>query len=204
MRARTIFGVAMALAVGTGAEAQVWDAPSFLPPRPGEDIGVYLTQPDGADFGIQGIWRQRGNLNLGVRAGFVDFGTGSSFLAAGETWGGILDASADFPVDVTWTLGAGAAFGDGATILSVPAGISVGRALVLSPLTFQAYVHPRLALVASSVGDNTHTDLEGFFDVGADLHLNEDWKVRLGVTLGGTDSFGLGLAYRFGRGVAVR
>lgn len=204
MTARKLLIAAAALLVASGAEGQiVWDAPSFLPPRPGEDIGVYLTQPDGADWGIQGIWRQHGNLNLGVRFGYLDAPGDGAFLAAGETWGGLVDAGADFPVDVSWTLGLGALFGDG-TVFSLPAGLSIGRALVLSPLTFQVYAHPRLALVAWSVNDNTETDIEGFFDIGADLHLDPDWKVRLGVTLGGHDSWGLGLAYRFGRGVAVR
>lgn len=203
MRAKTLLMALAALAVGSAAEAQVWDAPSFLPPRPGEDVGVYVTWPDGADFGVQGIWRQHGNLNLGVRIGYLDRTFDDAFMAAGETWGGLIDAGADFPVDVSWTFGAGAVFGD-FTVFSVPVGLTIGRALVLSPLTFQVYAHPRLALVAASDGNNTNTDLEGLFDLGADLHLNPEWKARLGVTLGGIDALGVGLAYRFGRGVAVR
>ena len=203
MNVKTVVIAAAALLAASGAQAQVWDAPSFLPPRPGDDIGVYLTQPDGSDFGLQGIWRQGGNLNLGVRLGYVDFGGFDSFIAGAETWGALLAAGADLPVDVSWTLGLGAAFGD-FTLLSVPLGVTVGRALVLSPVTLQVYAHPRLALIAASNNSNTETDLDGFFDLGADVHLNEEWKVRLGFTLGGTDAFGIGLARRFGRGVAVR
>ncbi|HUG40020.1 MAG TPA: hypothetical protein VMM12_06035 [Longimicrobiales bacterium] len=203
MNAKTVLMVAAALGVASGASAQVWDAPSFLPPRPGEDVGVYVTWPDGANFGIQGIWRQHGNLNLGVRVGYLDRAIDGAFLVGAETWGGLVDAGRDFPVDVSWTLGAGATFGD-FTVFSIPVGVSIGRALVLSPLTFQLYGHPRLAVVVASAGNNTTTDLEGLIDLGADLHLNPDWKLRLGVTLGETDALGLGLAYRFGRGVAVR
>jgi hypothetical protein len=203
MNVKIFLIAAAALTVATGARAQVWDVPSFMPPRPGEDIGVYLADPDGADFVIQGIWRQRGNLNLGVRVGFADQGADGAFQVGAETWGPILDAGGDFPVDVTWTLGAGGTFGD-ATLISIPVGLTIGRTLVLTPLTFQVYGHPRLALIAASVNDDTRTDLDGLFDIGADLHLNPDWKVRLGVTLGGTDALGVGLAYRFGRGVAVR
>ena len=203
IRTKTMILAAAALAVASGADAQIWDAPSFLPPRPGEDVGVYLTQPNNADYGIQGIWRQHGNLNLGVRVGYVDTGAGGAVIAGAEAWGPLFSAGADLPVDVTWTLGAGGAFGDFTTV-SVPVGVTIGRALVLSPLTFQVYGHPRLALVAVAVGDGTNVDLEGLFDLGADLHINEDWKARLGFTLGGADSFGLGLAYRVGRGVAVR
>lgn len=203
MNVKTVLLAAAALGVASGANAQIWDTPSFLPPRPGEDVGVYLTWPDGADLGVQGIWRQHGNLNLGVRVGFLDRAVDDAFIAAAETWGGLLSAGGDFPLDVSWTLGAGAAFGD-VTVFSVPLGLTIGRALVLSPLTFQLYGHPRLALVAASAGNNTSTDLEGFLDLGADLHLNPEWKLRLGFTIGGTDALGLGLAYRFGRGVAVR
>lgn len=203
MNAKTVMIAAATLLVASGAQAQAWDAPSFLPPRPGDDIGVYLTQPDGSEFGLQGIWRQGGNLNLGVRIGYVDFDVTDVFIAGAETWGPLMSAGADFPVDVSWTLGLGAAFGD-FTVLSVPLGLTVGRALVLSPVTLQVYAHPRLALLASSAGNNTDTELDGFFDLGADIHLNEAWKVRLGFTLGGTDAFGIGLAHRFGRGVAVR
>lgn len=203
MNAKTLLITAAALAVATGAQAQVWDVPSFMPPRPGEDIGIYLGDPDGADLVVQGIWRQRGNLNLGLRLGFADQGADGAIQAAAETWGALTSAGEEFPLDVSWTLGAGATFGD-VTVLSIPLGLSVGRAFVLSPLTFQVYGHPRLALIAASVNDNTTTDLEGLFDVGADVHLNPEWKLRLGITLGGADAIGVGLAYRFGRGVAVR
>ena len=203
MNGKTIVMALAALSMAASVEAQAWDAPSFLPPRPGDDVGVYLFWPDRSDFAFKGIWRQSGNLNLGVHVGYVDYGVVDRFLAAGETWGALMSAGADFPVDVSWTLGAGAAFGDG-TVLSIPLGLTIGRALALSPLTFQVYGHPRLALIVASGGGNTTTDLDGFFDIGADLHLNEDWKARLGITLGGVDAYGIGLAYRFGRGVAVR
>ncbi|HUE77272.1 MAG TPA: hypothetical protein VMM83_04965 [Longimicrobiales bacterium] len=202
MRVKTLLITTAALAVTTGAQAQVWDAPSFMPPRPGEDIGIYISEPDGADLVVQGIWRQHGNLNLGVRVGFADQGADGAFQAAAETWGEIMSVGPDFPVDVSWTLGAGATFGD-VTLLSVPLGLSIGRTL-RTPLPIQVYGHPRLALIVASVNNNTATDLDGLFDLGADLHLTSDWKARLGVTLGGVDAYGLGVAYRFGRGVTVR
>lgn len=203
MRAKTLLITTAALAVAAGAQAQVWDAPSFMPPRPGDDIGIYLTEPDLADFVVQGIWRQRGNLNLGVRVGFADQGADGAFQAGAETWGALTSAGPDFPVDVTWTLGAGATFGN-ATVLSIPLGLSIGRTVAMEPLTLQFYAHPRLALIATAVDNDTRTDFDGLFDIGADLHLNPAWKVRVGVTLGGVDALGVGLAYRFGRDVTVR
>lgn len=205
MRIHTfVAAAALTLMGASGATAQVfWDAPSFMPPRPGEDIGVYLTDGDGTNFGVQGIWRQRGNLNLGVRGGFIDAETGSLFGVGAETWGGIVSAGPEFPVDANWTLGAGAVFGDG-TLLTIPAGVTVGRTFVTTPLTFQVYGHPRVALAIGSNNDNTETELEGLLDLGGDIHLGPDWKIRLGVTIGGYDALGIGAAYRFGRGVAVR
>ena len=189
-------------AFAPSAQAQ-WDAPSFLAPRPSEDIGLYVLDTDGADLGIEGIWRQRGNLNLGVRLGYLDTAGDGLVVAGAETWGGIFSAGPDFPVDVSWTLGAGALIGDGVSF-SVPAGLTIGRALVLTPISFQVYGHPRLALQASSVDSNTDLDLHALFDLGADVYLSDNLTGRLGFTLGGVDAWGLGLAYQFGRGIEVR
>lgn len=204
MNTRSLLITFLALGLtATGASAQAWDVPAFMPPRPGDDIGVYLT--DQGDFGIAGIWRQHGAMNLGVRVGYVDRPVDGSFLVGVETWGGIFSAGPDFPVDVTWTLGAGAGFNDAVTTVEIPGGVSVGRAFVLTPLTIQVYGHPRIALFLFSANENLEAELEGLIDLGAEVHLSEDWKLRLGATLGsGPDALGVGLAYRFGRGVEVR
>lgn len=204
MKLRVVLLTLGALAMAGEAKAQSWwDTPSFMPPRPGEDIGVYLTDGDGTNIGIQGIWRQRGNLNLGLRLGFVDTDGDGLVLVGVETWDRIISTGPDFPVDINWTLGGGAAFADGVR-LSIPLGLSVGRTFVTTPLTFQVYGHPRVALEVVSFNDQTDTDLEMLFDLGGEAHLGRDWKVRLGVTLGGYDAWGLGFAYRFGRQVEVR
>lgn len=202
-----ILSIIAVAAFASGARAQ-WDAPSFLAPRPTDDIGIYVVDMDGADLGIEGIWRQSGNLNLGVRVGYLDTAGDGRLVAGGETWGALLSAGPDFPVDVSWTLGAGALIGDG-VIFSVPVGLTIGRALVLTPVSFQVYGHPRLALVASSAGDvagddDTNLDVEAMFDIGADVYVSEDLTARLGFTLGGPDALGIGLAYRWGRGIEVR
>lgn len=203
MRLRVILITAAALAVGADARGQaLWDTPSFLPPRPGDDIGVYLTDGDNTDFGIQGIWRQQGNLNLGLRLGFVD-AFDDLIIVGGETWNTLATAGPEFPMDVAWTLGVGAAFGEGVNF-SVPLGLTVGHTFVTAPFTFQLYGHPRLALVVVSRDNYDDTDLEGLLDIGADFHLGPDWKLRLGFTVGGYDALGIGMAYRWGRSVAVR
>lgn len=199
-----IVGIALGLSA-TSVHAQAWDTPSFMPPRPGDDIGIYFT--DHGDFGISGIWRQHGNLNLGVRVGYIDSdvqGVDGTILVGGETWAPLFSAGPDFPVDVSWTLGAGATFNDFATSFAIPGGVTVGRAFVLTPLTVQVYGHPRLVLAFVSANNDVEADLDGVFDLGADVEINEAWKLRLGASLGGVDALGVGFAYRFGRGVEVR
>lgn len=202
MNARALLVSVAALVVATPAVGQVWNTPSFHPPNPGDDIGIYVTDADGVDLGLQGIWRQQGNLNLGVRVGFLDTAGDGLLLVGVETWDGLF-ATADLPVDVSWTLGAGAAFNDGVQ-LGIPVGLSIGRTFDLDGLAFQVYGHPRLALVVETFGNDTDTDLNGLFDLGTDVYLGDSWKFRLGVTLGGNDALGAGLAYRFTRGVTVR
>lgn len=202
MKIRTLTMVLAALLVASSARAQVaWDAPSFLPPRPGDDIGVYLS--DIGDFGIQGIWRQRGNLNLGLRIGYIDT-AGDGIIQVGvESWDLLVAAGTALPVDVAWTLGAGASF-NGGTSLEVPLGLTFGLPVDVDPVRLQVYAHPRLGVFVHSVADNTTLDLEGLFDLGVDAVLNEDLKLRLGATFGGHDAFGIGLAYRWSRGAVVR
>lgn len=202
MNIRAMLVTAVALAVATPAVGQVWNAPSFMPPAPGDDIGLYLTDAQGVDLGLHGIWRQQGNLNLGVRVGFLDGNADDLIVVGFETWDRLF-TTAELPVDVSWTLGAGAAF-NGGVELGIPLGVSIGRVFDLGGLALQPYAHPRLALVFTSVNDQTDTDLDGLFDLGADVYLGPDWKLRLGATIGGSDALGIGMAYRFTRGVAVR
>lgn len=202
MKMRTFAMALAALLLASSARAQAaWDAPSFMPPRPGDDIGIYLS--DRGDFGIEGIWRQHGNLNLGLRLGYIDTPLDGIITVGAETWDMLAPAGTTLPVDVGWTLGVGAAF-NGGTSLEVPIGLTFGAPVVVGQLSLQPYVHPRLGVFVHSVADETQLDLEGLFDLGVDAVLNEDLKLRLGATFGGNDALGIGLAYRWTRGVTVR
>jgi hypothetical protein len=195
-----VLGVAV---LGLAAEASAqWSAPSFLPPRPGDDIGVYVSSI--GDVGIQGIWRQHGNLNLGLRAGWIEAPDHGGVVVAAESWGLVTRAGVGLPVDVAWTAGAGAVFDTG-TSLEVPAGVSVGRTMPFPPLSVQFYLHPRLALVMLTGTDQPdETEITGLVDLGADILTAGGLKLRLGATLGRFDALGIGLAMRWGRGVEVR
>jgi hypothetical protein len=201
MTARVIALAVLGVALVSNASAQ-WSAPSFLPPRPGDDIGIYFSSIE--NFGVQGIWRQQGNLNLGVRAGWIDGPRHGGVVTAAESWGLLVHAGQGLPVDVAWTAGAGAVF-DGGTSLEVPVGLSVGRTVLLAPVAVQLYAHPRLALIMTTgTDDPDETEIGGLFDLGADLVTAGGLKLRLGATLGTFDAIGLGLAMSWGRAVEVR
>lgn len=201
MITRAIAVILISLFVASEARAQ-YDTPSFLPPRPGDDIGIYLSDPEGADFGLQGIWRQGGNLNLGVRLGYLDRRDDGAIVVAAESWGLVARAGNQLPVDVAWTLGVGAAFDDN-TVLEVPLGLTIGRVLQLDQLTLQPYGHPRIALfIAPDANDEVR--LRALFDLGVDAVVSDSWKLRVGATLGAIDAVGIGLAYSWTRGAVVR
>jgi hypothetical protein len=201
MSLRGILAVALALCVPGPAWAQ-WSAPSFLPPRPGDNIGVYLSSA--GNFGIQGIWRQHMNLNLGVRGGYLDSDVHGGVVVAAESWGLLLQAGQGLPVDLSWTAGVGAVFNSG-TWMEIPVGVSVGTTVALTPVTLQLYGHPRLALVLTA-GDEQEdeTELEGLFDLGMDVILAGGLRIRTGLTMGRFDALGVGVAIPFGRRVEVR
>jgi hypothetical protein len=202
MKMRSILMVLVALGIASEANAQ-WQEPTFLPPRPGDDIGIYLS--DIADFGIQGIWRQQGNLNLGLRLGYIDT-AGDGIVTVGvETWDLLVDAGPDFPLDVAWTLGAGAGF-NGGTVIQIPVGLTIGRTLPLETVAFQIYGHPRLGLFIYPDAPEgvDELELEGLFDLGVDALLNENIKLRFGATFGEIDAVGIGIAFNWSRGAVVR
>jgi len=195
-------GVLSLLAATEGVAGQAWDAPSFFSPRPHDDIGLYGFVPEHGDWGVQGIWRQSGNLNLGVRAGLGD----GLVLVGAEFYGPLRLAAA--PVLLAWQVGFGAGFND-ITLLRVPVGVSIGLDLTNQGLPqLTPYVFPRAALevAAWDVGgeEETDTDLGVAVDVGADLAMTPELTLRAGVTLADRNAFGVGVAYRMQRRVVVR
>lgn len=204
MRSRLVFlPLALILSVSSAARAQAWDAPSFLSPRPGNDIGLYIFDPSRGDWGISGIWRQTGDLGLGVRLGIVDTKRSTRVLFGAEFFQTLLDSDAGATFDLAWTLGAGATLNDG-TFLRIPAGLSIGRAVELGTVGLLPYLHPRIALDVFSLGGDTDTELGLTVDLGADVALGTDWMLRIGASLGDHDAFGVGIAYILGRRVVVR
>lgn len=195
---------ALLLASAAPAAAQAWDVPSFLSPRPGEDIGLYVIDPDGpGDVGFAAIWRQEGNLNLGVRGGYMD----EHFSLGAEFYGPLNLLGPQSPVLVSWVLGLGATFND-VTWLRVPLGASVGLDINTGGLQIMPYVHPRLAFdlfaFDTPEGEDTETEFNFDIDVGADVGLGQRFVLRVGATFGDSEALGVGIAYRTGRRLIVR
>jgi hypothetical protein len=193
-------------------EAKVtWDAPSFFNPRPMDDLGLYFTSIEransGSATGLAAIWRQSGNLNLGIRLGAFDLEDIGNSLAVGAELYGPLSLFSGSQLDVAWTLGAGAVFGDDYTVGTIPLGMSLGLRLGSGSVSIQPYVHPRAALdiIAIGEGNNEETDTDFAFvlDLGADVNLGERFIVRLGGSFLDREAFGVGIAYRWPRPISV-
>lgn len=199
---RTLIGAVIALlGLASAASAQdvpiLWDTPSFMGPNPGSDLGFYVIDVEDSDIGFQGIWRTDGSMNLGLRAGWLDTPGDGVLVLGAETWGGLVEDNPDFPLDVSWTAGAGAWL-NGTTVFAVPVGVSIGKTVDLDDsMALQIYGHPRIGLVLfEDVNDDLEADLEGQFDLGADLYVSPSVALKLGISLGNADAIGFGLSLR--------
>jgi hypothetical protein len=187
-----------------------------------DDVGLYYVRTDrDSDFGnfddangLKVVWRQSGNLNLGVHVGTGDLeNIGESILIGAELYGPLAGLASNTGLLMSWSAGVGAAFGSlGDDVdyidFSVPVGVSIGFALGSSG-AFVPFVHPRASLdvVAVTVNDveDTETEFNFAVDLGADVSLGERFVLRPAVTFGGDrEAFGVGLAYRTPRRVVVR
>jgi hypothetical protein len=192
------------------AAAQAWDNPSFFAPRAHDDIGLYLINPEGGDLGFTALWRQSGNINLGVRAGIGGDSDNRLWLLGAELYGP-LDFATGMPILFSWNTGVGASFGDGTTAMRIPLGISAGIDVgqAGAAVSILPYVHPRVVfdLVATERANGeevTESEFDFDIDLGADVGIGERWIVRGGVSLANSTTFGFGVAYRIPRPVTVR
>src|SRR5687768_15799977 len=196
--------VALSAAFTGSAFAQAgWDAPTFFRPRPMDDVGIYGFKTD-SDFlgdptGIKLMWRQSGNLNLGVHAGTADLDDiGDAILLGGEFYGPLTGATASTGLIMSWGVGAGAVFGENYVDLSIPVGVSIGMNLGTGGVSFLPYIHPRVSLDVSSFDvaedvEETDTNIGLTIDVGVDVGLGERFILRAGGSFGDRDAFGAGL-----------
>lgn len=176
-----------------------WEAPLFVSPETPVGWGLYLVDPGPSDgIGVLTTWRGGGP---GFRIGLAEDGGDDLSVYGGVDFSNrLVNASADFPVHVSWVAGAGFGVGDDLA-LSFPLGLSIGRAFNADTVLFSPYIAPRLVLDAffgrdggNGQGDDD-IDLGFAMDLGLDLNFDPGWAVRFGVSLGDRDAIGIGLSF---------
>ena len=215
LRAGVLAAAAAALLALPGtAAAQVspeWDIPSFHVPGGEDGYGMYVTFPQDMEaVGAVGTWRTSGEyVDLGLRAGIANverpFGEDEVGVSAGlDLKNELVSAYEEFPLDVSWATGIGASAVpelDRAAV-RVPLGLVFGRRIESENLTVTPYLHPRLALDFLFREDGTgpggaddETDIRMDLDFGADFQFQDEWSIRLGLTLGRDFTAGAGLTF---------
>ena len=180
-----------------------------------DDIGLYYFKTDFPrgfrdPGGLKLIWRQSGNLNLGLQAGTADLDdVGQAILLGAELYNPLRSLSSATGLIVSWSLGAGAVFGDNYADASIPLGVSAGLKLGSGSTAIVPYVYPRASLDITSFDDSfgtnhTETNLGLEADLGVDVDLGSRLILRTAYSLGDRDAWGVGLALRFGRKLVVQ
>jgi len=192
---------AAALALPAAAPAQtVWDSPMLLPPRDADGIGIYLTDMHRGGVGVLGTWRSP-VWNYGLRLGVSD-GANDENVAVfgGIDYSGVVNtATEDFPIDVDWVLGVGAALSDD-VVVSAPLGLTLGYAFQAEGARFTPFFTPRVVLDAWFGSDND-LDLDAAADLGLDLTftgatgLLAGSTIRFAAAVGNRSAIGIGLVF---------
>jgi len=209
------------------AGAQTWDAPLFFSPKPMDEIGLYYVRSNASAFspdanGLKAIWRQSGNINLGVHLGAGDLDDVGNTIIIGAELSNPLSSFSNSQFAVAWQVGAGAMFGGDYAELSVPLGVSIGLNLGSEgSFGILPYVHPRVSydLISVQITDDIEENESniGFaVDLGVDVSLGSRFILKAAYTIGNKnddftddlqlqrDAFAVGAALRIPRKVVVR
>lgn len=195
--------LALLLLVPADARAQIaWDSPFHMGPGLVDGLGVHLVDPElGEGVGLLVTWR-RGSIpgGVGVRMGLAE-GVGDELSGFGgvDFSGLLVGADDDFPLDLVWAGGAGAAIGEYA-LISFPLGLFLGRSFSESGVRFTPYGGLRLDLDAHvgredggpGAGDD-QLDLELALDLGGDIVFGGDLAIRFGATVGDHEALSIGV-----------
>lgn len=209
---RTAWGaIALFLSVlGVPAQlgAQVpWESPMMLAPGSPPGLGLLFV-----DFGLApndgmgGLltWRnQSAPGGFGMRLAATRGGTEGDVQISGgmDVSVPMFTRSATFPLDVIWTSGAGAAWGDYLQI-AVPAGFAVGRTLSGPAIWFNPYFSTRVVFEAF-VGEDRPEDFDLALaaDLGFDIAFDSgrDLVFRVAASLGDRHALIAGIHTTLGR-----
>jgi len=157
---------------------------------------------DGAgtrNLGVMGIWRLGpAPGGMGIRGGVAeDFSGELSIFGGVDFSGGLAERDAEFPLDVIWLAGVGGGVSNGEVLVSLPAGVSLGRVVRNDRVQFTPYVGPRVMLDVL-LGDERageDVDLGVAVDVGFDLAFAPSWTLRFASSMGDRDAILLGIAF---------
>jgi hypothetical protein len=189
--------LAAALSIGPSAGAQETGTPVFSAPYrafSSHELGLSLSAPEGADLGLEGFYSfAAGRNDFGLRVGLLDVGESSHLALGGRFRTRLLTHSEDFPLDGALTVGLGAVFFDGGTVVRVPVGLSLGRRIDSrsSGLSFVPYLHPMLVPTFSS-GDS---ELELALGLGFDIRLTRRFDLRVAGSVGDLEGFSVSFAW---------
>jgi len=199
MRLTTLVPLAVVatLTLGASADAQETGTPVFSAPDrafSAHELGLSLSAPEGADLGLEGFFSfASGRNDFGLRVGLLDAGDTSDFVLGGRFRACLLKHSQDFPLDGALTVGVGAVFADGGSVVRVPIGLSLGRRIDSrsSGLSFVPYLQPVL-LPTFSDGDS---ELGLALGLGFDLRLTRSFDLRVAGSVGDLEGFSVSFAW---------
>jgi hypothetical protein len=196
-RKLTWVAVSVVIAVAAPAHAQETGTPVFSAPHRAfaqHELGLSLSAPEGADLGLEGFYSfASGRNDFGLRVGFLDDDDDADLVLGGRFRARLLTHSQDFPLDGALTVGLGAVFYDGDTVLRVPIGLSLGRRIDSgsSGLSFVPYLHPVL-IPTFSEGDD---ELELALGLGLDIRLTRRFDLRVSGSVGDLEGFAVSFAW---------
>ena len=198
MRHATITALgAAALALAAPARAQETGTPVFSAPYRAfshHELGLSLSAPEGSDLGVEGFYSfASGRNDFGLRLGLLDAEDGSDLVLGGRFRTRLVTHSQDFPLDGALTVGLGAQFFDGDTVVRTPIGLSLGRRIDSgsSGLSFVPYLQPVL-IPTFSDGDS---ELELALGLGVDLRLTRRFDLRVSGSVGDLEGFSVSFAW---------
>ena len=186
--AAPLVGLAIGAVAAGRAAAQATGMPSFNAPYRAfqrSEFGGVLSFPDGGGTGFEGVYRYaRGSFDIGLRGGFFTpaGNAATAVLAGAEARERVITHTIDFPLDGALVAGAGAFLVGGASTLTLPVGLSLGRRIAPagSTISIIPYGQPTLAFL---VGDRA-SRLIFAFGLGADFRLSRLLDARVSGGLG--------------------
>lgn len=199
-----MLATAALLLVPAGITGQVvWEAPFRMGPGQVGGLGIHLVDAEPGDgFGAMVTWRRSSVPGgLGWRVGLAEgFRRQVAGFGGVDFSGMLVDRSEEFPLDLSWAAGVGAAI-DEYALISLPLGLYAGWSLVGDGVRFVPHLGPRLSVDAhfgrkTEEGLNDEqTELSFSLDLGGDIVLGDDLAIRFGASLFDHEALSIGVVF---------